>query len=278
MKRLKKVFSYIATFLLCLLFLLVTLMQYLPEQVSHVIGFRSYVVLSDSMEPTIPTFSLVFVKTLDQQSEIPPNTIITFETIRDNKKVLITHYYRKQQIGDDKQLYYRTQPEGIKDQYDSFETKRSDIIGTYLFHIPNIGKFFLFLKSDFSIIFYFEILVILLVNLSIKAMWKDKLDANTKIKKAKRSVHVLAAKLSHNTFDNQYIVEGKLRNTFILPKRDICVNVALFNKQGKVIYFGHHIMVSQKYLHFRTMRHFSIEIKTNEEVDHFEIAVSKYRI
>lgn len=162
----------------------------MPEHITKHIGFRSYVVLTDSMEPTIPTYSIVFSKNVDDTTPIKPDSIVTFKAIRDGENVLITHYYRNQQIGADGTVYYRTQPEGVQNEYDHFETTRKDIIGTYLFHIPYIGKFVLFLQSKFSIIFYFELLVILLLNLTIKAHWKDKLDAEVHIKKVERNVKI----------------------------------------------------------------------------------------
>ena len=89
---------------------------------------------------------------IPEDVEIAPNTIVTFQANRFGDDILLTHYFRETQIGNDGNLYYRTQAEG-KDFYDNYETKRSDILGTYVYHIPFLGKVFLFLKSTFG--FYF---------------------------------------------------------------------------------------------------------------------------
>ena len=50
-----------------------------PQQVGRLLPFRCYVVLSQSMEPTIPTFSLVLVRQVspDASLTLEPEQIIT---------------------------------------------------------------------------------------------------------------------------------------------------------------------------------------------------------
>ena len=164
-------------FILCIIFLLVVpiSMHFQPELVSKFLGFRFYVVLTNSMEPTIPTYSLVFTRIIDEEKVIKPNTIVTFNANRDGEDVLITHYYRDT-VEHDGVTYYRTQPEGIKDQYDSYKTTRQDIIGEYVFHIPYIGRTFLFLQSQFGFLLYAQWGIIFLINKVIKSVWKEKED------------------------------------------------------------------------------------------------------
>lgn len=141
------------------------------------IGYQIYTVLTDSMEPTIPTYSLVLSKTISEEVEIEPNTIITFHADRFGEDILLTHYFRKTQE-EDGVTYYRTQPEGkdINDEgtYDNYETTREDIVGRYVFHVPYLGKIFLFLKSPFGFVMYGELFVIYLVNKLVKVRWKEK--------------------------------------------------------------------------------------------------------
>ena len=139
-----------------------TLIIYFPDKVAEVTGYRLYTVLSDSMEPKIPTYSLVLTKLIPVEKTIQPDTIVT-----------LTHYFRETQIGNDGNTYYRTQAEG-KDFFDNYETKRSDIIGEYIYHIPYIGKIFLFLKSSFGLVYMGELFVIYLINILIKTRWKEK--------------------------------------------------------------------------------------------------------
>ena len=52
--------------------------------------------------------------------------------------------------------------------------ERKDIIGTYVFHIPYVGKFVLFLKSKYGFIWIMEVALIMLVNRLIAARWEEK--------------------------------------------------------------------------------------------------------
>lgn len=149
------------------------LIIYFPEQITKFTGYRLYTVLTNSMEPTIPTYSLVLTKLIPINEDIQPNTIVTFKANRFGDDILLTHYFRKTETSQDGNLYYRTQAEG-KDNYDSYETSREDIVGKYVGHVPFIGKIFLFLKSDYSYIWYGEVLIIMLINKLIQAKWKEK--------------------------------------------------------------------------------------------------------
>ena len=161
------------------LLLFIGAMTLYPEQTSNIIGYRFYTVLTNSMEPKIPTYSLVFNKMIDKKEPIKPNTIVTFKANRLGDEILLTHYFRKTQIGNDGKLYYRTQGANATD-YDNYETSRSDIIGLYMFHIPYVGKVFLFLKSPFGFIMYGELFIIYLVNKIVKTRWIEKADDRRK--------------------------------------------------------------------------------------------------
>lgn len=159
------------------LILFIASMYIYPEKTSQFIGYRFYTVLTDSMEPTIPTNSLVLTKVLPKEQALKPNTIITFKANRFGEHILLTHYFRKTQEKDGI-TYYRTQPEGkdIKDEstYDMYETKRSDIIGTYVIHVPYVGKIILFLQSKFGLLMFAELIIIWLVNKLVKTKWEEK--------------------------------------------------------------------------------------------------------
>lgn len=169
----KNIIQMIRKILIVELVLLFTVIIYFPDQVSGLVGYRFYTVYTDSMEPTIPTYSLVLSRLIPEDEAIEPNTIVTFEANRFGDDILLTHYFRETQYGDDGNLYYRTQAEGV-DNYDAYETKRSDIIGKYVAHVPFIGKVFLFLKSPFGFIFYGEMAVIMLINKLIRTKWEEK--------------------------------------------------------------------------------------------------------
>lgn len=173
MKYAKQILSIFHKILIVELIFCFALVVYFPDRVTQLIGYRLYTVMTDSMEPTIPTFSLVLTKVIPVDEVIKPNTIVTFKANRFGDQILLTHYYRETQIGNDGNTYYRTQAEG-KDNYDNYETKRSDIVGTYIWHVPFVGKVFLFLKSEFGFILYGELFIIYLINKLIKTRWEEK--------------------------------------------------------------------------------------------------------
>ncbi len=173
MRYAKRMLSMFHKILMVELVFCFALIVYFPDKVTQLTGYRLYTVMTDSMEPTIPTFSLVLTKLIPVEETIEPDTIVTFKANRFGDNILLTHYFRETQIGNDGNTYYRTQAEG-KDFYDNYETKRSDIIGKYVMHIPFIGKVFLFLKSKFGFIYYGELAVIFLINKIIKTRWEEK--------------------------------------------------------------------------------------------------------
>lgn len=170
MKLLKKMIQTFVSVLILVLMLYLTLMIVNPEK----INYQFYAVLTNSMEPKIPTYSLVLVKKFetDEDIQLQPQQIITFHADRFGQKIIITHHFNKTERTDEGITIYRTNAEG-KDQLDIYQTTREDLIGTYLFHVPYIGKIILFLKSKFGFILYGEFLIIFLVNALIRSRWEE---------------------------------------------------------------------------------------------------------
>lgn len=169
-KKILKIIHFLFVVELLFCFIIVV---YFPDQVTKITGYRLYTVMTNSMEPTIPTYSLVLSKLIPVNESIKPGTIVTFEASRFGDDILLTHYFRETQVGQDGKTYYRTQAENV-DFYDNYETKRSDIIGEYVYHVPYIGKIFMFLRSDYGYLFYGELAVIMLINKLIQTRWDEK--------------------------------------------------------------------------------------------------------
>ena len=139
-------------------------MQFYAQEITDFIGYRFYAVMTDSMEPRIPTYSMVLTKTIDENESIAPGEIITFKVQRGEQEIVLTHHFNKTQE-ENGQLYYRTNAEG-RDELDLYYTKRSDIIGKYVWHIPLLGKFIMFW----------------LINKTIKAHWEEKGELDDEVK------------------------------------------------------------------------------------------------
>lgn len=147
-----------------------------PEEVGRRLPFRCYVVLSESMEPTIPTFSLVLVRQLpaDAPLALEPEQIITFRADRFGEEITETHRFSHTEWDDASgQLVYRTHPDATTD-LDRYKTPREKIVGTYVAHIPFLGKVVLFLKSPWALVLLGEEVVIFLLNRLVRARWDER--------------------------------------------------------------------------------------------------------
>lgn len=163
------------SFIICvgILSILIIYTIFFPDAYREVIPYRFYNVLTNSMEPTIGTNSLVLVKTYDDDMKIEKDDIITFFADRFGEKIIIMHRFSHTEINEEGEVIYKTHPEG-SDTLDMYETKRDDILGVYLCHIPYVGKFVLFLKSAFGILWLCQTIVILLIKELVAARWEEK--------------------------------------------------------------------------------------------------------
>lgn len=174
-KVIKRIVNIVFVAVVLLLAAYTFLMAKYPDETARFTGFRLYAVLTDSMEPRIPTFSLVCTRVIDPDEplHLKKGDIITFKADRFGDDILLTHHFNKTEKDFQGNTIYRTNAEG-KDNLDMYKTLRKDIIGTYVFHIPFIGKIFLFLKSKFGILLYAELAVIWLFNKTIRTRWAEK--------------------------------------------------------------------------------------------------------
>lgn len=174
MKKLKNFINFAFYIVIIILIIYICTSIIAPQKTSKITGYQFYTVLTNSMEPEIPTYSLVCVKNFEEDKPInlKPKQIITFNANRFGQDIVITHYFNKTEINSNGEIIYRTNSEGT-DSLDSYETKRNDLIGSYVFHIPYIGKILLFLKSKFGFVLYGELLIIFLINRLIKFHLED---------------------------------------------------------------------------------------------------------
>ncbi len=121
-KLLESFLAYILFFALILFILL------------HLLGFKSVVVLTDSMEPMISPFSLVIVS---PESDIKIGDVILYEVELSKKKYKVLH--RVIDIKEKKgQIVYITK--GDNRRYaDAWYVNRENIIGKLLFSLPYLG-------------------------------------------------------------------------------------------------------------------------------------------
>lgn len=153
-------------FISAILMLYIVFELLIPDQTIKVIGYKPYIVLTQSMEPKIDANDLVIVKDINVD-ELEVGDIITFnaDIDYDGHKEVVTHYIysiHKNQEGDlsfKTNRYYEDKQAIVPDTWVLLE---EDLLGTYLFHVPMIGSVLLFLKSPFGI-------AAMIVNISIIA-------------------------------------------------------------------------------------------------------------
>lgn len=124
-------------------------MLFFPDTMINLTGFQFYTVLTGSMEPIIPTNSLVLSKRINSDEELVPGTIITFHANRLGEDIVLTHTLAKVEMQDNGRLRYFTQAyayEGL----DDYETYRQDIVGIYVMHVPFLGKIAFFFQSPYA--------------------------------------------------------------------------------------------------------------------------------
>ena len=100
----------------------------------HLLGFKSVVVLTDSMEPMISPFSLVIVS---PERDIRIGDVVLYEVELSKKKYKVLH--RVIDIKEKKgQIVYITK--GDNRRYaDAWYVSRENIIGKLLFSLPYVG-------------------------------------------------------------------------------------------------------------------------------------------
>ena len=278
MKKIRRLLHGLTILITVILLIFVVLMQTYPEQTSSFVGFRFYVVLTNSMEPVIPTYSLVFSEMIDEEDSIEPDDIVTFKANRFGEDVLLTHYFRKTQEKDGI-TYYRTQGATATD-YDDYETPRSDIVGKYVFHVPYVGKIILFLQSPFGFVMYGELLVIFFVNKLIKAKWEEKEEgkSDTKQKKSKKGKKKRKLEILDVQIDEMCGVRtltGVIENNLEKPVKYVISKICMYDDAHQLIKEEKWYLVGKEELNVHEKRIFYYTV-TSDATD-FEITIIKYR-
>ena len=113
--------------------------------VSDIAGFTPLAVQSDSMSPTFNKGDLIVIQKCDT-SKLEVGDIVTFHTIIDNEYALNTH--RIAAIDEVNGMRSFTTKGDNNDVADTHIISDGDIVGKYLFALPQMGKVMDFLSSS----------------------------------------------------------------------------------------------------------------------------------
>ena len=124
-----------------------------PESTPDVFGYKTFTVVSGSMEPTISIDDIIIVKKVEK-NDIQLNDIITFNIDGE----IITHRVKDYKVIQDEVIY--TTKGDNNDVTDIHEVNFRNIEGKYINKIPKIGKVFSLLKNKYIFSFIFILLII----------------------------------------------------------------------------------------------------------------------
>jgi len=126
--------------------------------------YHHFVIVSDSMEPTIDVHDVVII---DESKSYQAGDIIAFETTINDQSVRVVHYVDEiVSTGNGDEIYTRSE-NGAQDDW---VLSHDDVIGTYVNSVPRIGVFLNFLSSTIGrIVLLINIIGIVVIVKLLKA-------------------------------------------------------------------------------------------------------------
>lgn len=199
------------------------LLKSAPDTLDRIFPYRCYTILTDSMVPTIPVGSLVISKSLQPDEDPALDSIITFQAKYYGEDIVLTHYLREI-VAENGALRYRTQAEGVQ-EYDNYITTRDDLLGTYVFHIPYIGKLAQFITSPYGSLMFLVLLLIWLINRFVKYQAKRGTILENGIK---------LTEIQFDPSDPACQITGKAVNRTGRPLLKLTMEITLYNRNHEV--------------------------------------------
>ena len=130
-----------------------------PDKVPDVFGYKPMIVLSGSMETSIHTGDLVFVKMVDTTT-LKKGDVIAFR----NESDTVTKHRIVDVVLEDGKQYFKTKGDANNAE-DVNLVAMEDIEGIYVARIPKAGNFLMFMQKPIGLF------IVLLVILVIGLLW-----------------------------------------------------------------------------------------------------------
>lgn len=266
----RKIKEIASTVLIVLLVLYILGIQFFPKQTADIVGYQFYTILTDSMEPVIPTNSLILSKVVKPGQKVEPDTIVSFHVDRLGTEAVFTHYLRKIKKDETgKERYYTKGATATR--YDDYKTYREDILGTYVFHIPYLGKIVLFLQSPFALM---EMVILFIFGVLYKLLWA-RFDAEEHLtaEGIPKSVHLRLKKIKLSDRKDKMSVSGVLCN-FSEKKvlREFYIRVSLVDKKKKTVVYN---LYAVKKLSPKGTFSWRLEVPWNDRIQDYAVMVYK---
>jgi len=171
-KIVKILFFIIAIPILILSLIIMIKARIYPDKVPDVLGYKPMIVLSGSMETSIYTGDLVFVKIVDTNT-LKENDIIAFR----NETNTVTTHRIVELVKENGNTLFRTKGDNNNAE-DAKLVQANEVEGVYAFKISGLGDVLMFLKEPKSLI------ILLLATLVLGLTWiqiMDKIENKNKI-------------------------------------------------------------------------------------------------
>ena len=152
-----------------------------------------------------------------------------------------------------------------------YKTLRKDIIGTYVFHIPFIGKIFLFLKSKFGILLYAELAVIWLFNKTIRTRWAEK----EQVLKKQKTLYVDAVEFE--ALQGHCVLCGELHNDTKFAVRFVKAEIQLYDAQKQLIKKDKWFLTGKDIVASGEHAHFNYTVYDVKEAKYYKIHILSYK-
>ena len=170
MKIIKKIIHVVLTIAIFVL-LPAVIFTLITSKTNIIAGIQSFVVLSGSMQPTIPVGSIIYTQ---KESWYPEGSVISFKS----GDATVTHRVVKV-INRANTLYYQTKGDA-NSTVDGKEIITSDIFGKQVFSLPYVGRLIIFLKTPQG---FFPLIIFPITVFIILELWNLKKEIEKEIEK-----------------------------------------------------------------------------------------------
>ena len=177
-KTIKKIVEIIAIILIYNIILIIV--SSINGKNFNILGYKAYIVTTDSMQPSINAGDIVIVKN-GKKDKIGQGDVITFNQ---NDEV-ITHRVIKN-ITEENNVEYITKGDNNNTE-DTFKVKYDDVIGKMVITIPYLGKIISILYNKIIILI---LLLVILIIIFIKIEKNEKLENRREKKKIEKNEKV----------------------------------------------------------------------------------------
>ena len=177
-KTIKKIVEIIAIILIYNIILIIV--SSINGKHFNILGYKAYMVTTDSMQPSINAGDIVIVKN-GKKDKIGQGDVITFNQ---NDEV-ITHRVIKN-ITEENNVEYITKGDNNNTE-DTFKVKYDDVIGKMVITIPYLGKIISILDNKIIILI---LLLVILIIIFIKIEKNEKLENRREKKKIEKNEKV----------------------------------------------------------------------------------------